>query len=160
MPTLSHTQLRESLTRLDDVELDRWTLDEGAYVLEPFTPAQVGAYTLWLLSPARTSRPVGVVVARHEETGEVVVTSGDPEAVAQVLAGVDAADEQTLARLVHALYHPLGRTQEVVAESAYALREADGWTVSFDVNDAWNGVEHWMARLHPGKARVHVPGVA
>lgn len=160
MPTPTHTQLRESVSRLADVELDQWTADETAYALEAFSPARLGAWTLWLLTPARTSRPVGVVVARHDDTGELLVTSGNAEAVATVLAGVDAADDHSLATLVHNLYRALGRDQNVVAESAHAHREAGGWTVSFDVNDAWNGTENWMAHLHPGKARVHTLGVA
>lgn len=160
MSTPSHAQLRQSVSRLDDHELDLWTADETAYALEAFSPDRLGAWTLWLLTPARTSRPVGVVVARHEGTGELLVTSGNAEAVATVLAGLEAADDQALATLVHGLYRALGRDQKVVAESAHAHREGGGWTVSFDVNDTWNGTENWMAHLHPGNARVHALGAA
>ena len=35
----------------------------------------------------------------------------------------------------------------------------EGWVLAFDVEDAWNGVETWVARLDQGSAYIATSGV-
>ncbi|MBM4367751.1 MAG: hypothetical protein FJ102_16180 [Deltaproteobacteria bacterium] len=153
-----HDDVRRAIRSLDDAELAAWTASPDDYSLLPAPVPGIEGWTFFELVPTGASRPVSVLLALSP--GEVLVTSGSAEAVARVLAHSPAADAEALAAWVFELYRPRGRAMERVAGSAAAWRDAVGLRLSFDVNDAWNGVETWTAILEPGRARVDAWGTA
>lgn len=141
-----------------DAELDEWTNDPEDYVLLPASIAGVGGWCFFELLPSGASRPVSVLLAVSGD--EVLVTSGNAEAVARVAASTPVMDDESLAQLVFELWRPRGRAMAQVPGTGQAWRDVAGWHVLFDIDDAWNGLETWTVLLEPGRARVDAWGSA
>lgn len=127
-------------------------------MLAPASIAEVGGWSFFELLPAGASRPVSVLLAVSSD--EVLVTSGNVEAVARVAVSAPAMDNEALAQLVFELWRPRGRAMARVPGTAQAWRDDAGWRLLFDIDDAWNGVETWTVLLEPGRARLDAWGSA
>lgn len=157
-PEPRHEQLRRAVLATGDAELDQWTNDPEDYVLVPASIDEVGSWSFFELLPTGASRPVSVLLAVSGE--EVLVASGNAEAVARVAASARGLDDESLAELVFELWRPRGRAMARVPGTGQTWRDVAGWHLLFDIDDAWNGRETWTVLLEPGRARVDAWGSA
>ncbi|MGH2947768.1 MAG: hypothetical protein ACRDPC_16205 [Solirubrobacteraceae bacterium] len=81
----SHQSVREAVTATGDAELDSLIDSAESYVLRP-ARLQGDVFALFHVVLLEVSHPMGVLLAVDRGTGRALVTSGEPDAVREVVA--------------------------------------------------------------------------
>lgn len=145
--TPTHDEVSAAVAAVADTELASLTESPDSYVLVPVDVASAQHHEFFQLTPLETSHPTGVLLARSVLDGTLVVTSGHPQSVWQVLnADPGLAEANTIVQLLSPMFDT---TAYVGPGSTPAVtRTEHGWRCDLRVREHPGGdVERWRVEL-------------
>ena len=151
-PRPAHDDVVAAVSATGGTEAASWVSEPDAYVLVPVAIERAERHDFFSLTPLEASHPIGVLLARRRDTGELSVTSGSPDAVWRVLTEEPhLADAPTIVQLLAPIFDSvayLGAGSEPAVE-----RTGSGWRVDLRVRELPEGdVERWRVDLREPSA--------
>jgi len=109
---MNHHSIRRAAMRPGNAHLERWTRREQDYLLLSHH-LELPLHHVWEIGPEPLERVLGLVLAESKGTGEVLVTSADPDVVAWLIEQNDVPDYE-IPRVCFELLRVIGSSEAFV----------------------------------------------
>lgn len=146
----SHESLTAAVAAFGDPELASWVASPSSYILREAERPELAHHELWFVIPMHVRPPMSFYAARSTGGQEVLVTTGNAEAVDTIVRAESLTDD-ALMTVAFDLLRPQGR--HLTLEGGQVARTGGRIDLHLQVTDRVAGPRQWHVILDGENSR-------